>query len=330
MRLNQSFLALDTVVLTTDFFLIPSSFSSEAALPMLAAVRFQGSAGRHLLVVLAPGDLRARSVLTRSKEPAAAARRDISSSASSASSASSPPRRRNPPPGLLLLRPGLLLLRPGLPAPPSAAGSSSTLGHLYGGAGNTPPATLKPVTLPRLAPYTARTAPSPRSPPTTTPRRSSATRPAPTPLVGDSVGMVCLGHDTTVPVTLDDMLHHCKAVTRAASRPVVVGDMPFGTYLTPQQAAETACRLSRRAASRRRQAEGGAAVADRVRAIVGNGMAVQGHIGLLPQNVSSVGGYRVQGRLAPDAQRLLDDALALQDAGCFSVVLEMVPDPSPT
>ena len=145
-------------------------------------------------------------------------------------------------------------------------------------------------------------------------------------LVGDSVGMVVLGYDSTVPVTLDDMLHHTKAVTRAASRPLVVGDMAFGSYLTPEDAARSACRLVKEGGCDAVKLEGGKNVGDCVRAIVGNGMAVQGHIGLLPQHVASSGGYRLQGKTPADATRLLRDALALQEAGCFSIVLEMVPD----
>ena len=145
-------------------------------------------------------------------------------------------------------------------------------------------------------------------------------------LVGDSVGMVVLGHDTTVPVTMDDMVHHIKAVRRATERPLIVGDMPFGSYLDPQSAAQNACRLIKEGGCDAVKLEGGKNMVSRVRAITENGMAVQGHIGLLPQHISSIGGYRVQGKNSVDAVRLLEDALALQEAGCFSIVLEMVPD----
>jgi 3-methyl-2-oxobutanoate hydroxymethyltransferase len=145
-------------------------------------------------------------------------------------------------------------------------------------------------------------------------------------LVGDSVGMVVLGHETTVPVTMDDMVHHIKAVKRATSRPLIVGDMPFGSYLDPQSAAVNACRLIKEGGCDAVKLEGGKDMASRIRVIAENGIAVQGHIGLLPQQVSSIGGYRVQGKTAKDALRLMEDALALQEAGCFSIVLEMVPD----
>jgi len=145
-------------------------------------------------------------------------------------------------------------------------------------------------------------------------------------LVGDSVGMVVLGHDTTVPVTMDDMIHHVKAVRRSTQRPLIVGDMPFGSYLDPASAATNACRLIKEGGCDAVKLEGGVNMVSRVRAITNNGMAVQGHIGLLPQHVNSIGGYRVQGKTSVDAMRLMEDALALQEAGCFSIVLEMVPD----
>jgi 3-methyl-2-oxobutanoate hydroxymethyltransferase len=145
-------------------------------------------------------------------------------------------------------------------------------------------------------------------------------------LVGDSVGMVVLGMETTVAVTMEDMLHHAKAVKRATSRPLVVCDMPFGSYLDPQSAATNACRLIKEGGCDAVKLEGGQNIVSRIRAITENGMAVQGHIGLLPQQISSIGGYRVQGKNAVDAMRLMEDALALQEAGCFSIVLEMVPD----
>ena len=144
-------------------------------------------------------------------------------------------------------------------------------------------------------------------------------------LVGDSVGMVVLGHDTTVPVTMEDMIHHVKAVRRSTQRPLIVGDMPFGSYLDPASAATNACRLIKEGGCDAVKLEGGYEMVSRVRAITNNGMAVQGHIGLLPQHVNSIGGYRVQGKTSVDAMRLMEDALALQEAGCFSIVLEFVP-----
>lgn len=146
-------------------------------------------------------------------------------------------------------------------------------------------------------------------------------------LVGDSLGMVMLGHETTVPVTLDDMVHHCRAVARGADRPFLLGDMPFGSYeVTPQEAVRNAVRIMKEGYMDGVKLEGGARIAPTARAIVDAGIPVMGHIGLTPQSVSALGGFRVQGRTSEAAQQLLDDALALQDAGCFSLVFEAMPD----
>lgn len=146
-------------------------------------------------------------------------------------------------------------------------------------------------------------------------------------LVGDSLGMVMLGHETTVPVTVDDIVHHCRAVARGADRPFLLGDMPFGSYeVTPQEAIRNAVRIMKEGDMDGVKLEGGARIAPTARAIVDAGIPVMGHIGLTPQSVSALGGFRVQGRTTEAAQQLLDDALALQDAGCFSMVLEAVPD----
>lgn len=146
-------------------------------------------------------------------------------------------------------------------------------------------------------------------------------------LVGDSLGMVVLGYETTVPVTLDEIVHHCRAVARGATRPFLLGDMPFGSYeVTPAEAVRNAVRIMKEGNMDGVKLEGGQRVAPTVRAIVDAGIPVQGHIGLTPQSVSALGGFRVQGRTAEAARRLLEDARALQEAGCFSVVLEAVPD----
>jgi 3-methyl-2-oxobutanoate hydroxymethyltransferase len=146
-------------------------------------------------------------------------------------------------------------------------------------------------------------------------------------LVGDSVAMVVLGHTSTVPVTMDEMIHHARAVSRAAKAAFLVGDLPFLSYQADRvEAVRNAGRFLKEAGMDAVKLEGGQEMADTVRAIVNAGIPVMGHIGLTPQSVSLLSGYRVQGRTAADARRLLDDALALEAAGCFSLVLEMVPD----
>ena len=146
-------------------------------------------------------------------------------------------------------------------------------------------------------------------------------------LVGDSLGNVILGLDTTVPVTLDAMLHHTRAVTRGASRALVVADMPFLTYqVTPEQAMKNAGRLFQEGGAAAVKLEGGRAVADTVRRLTAAGLPVMGHVGLTPQHVHRLGGMRPQARDDEAAQQLLLDALALEDAGAFAVVLEAIPD----
>ena len=145
-------------------------------------------------------------------------------------------------------------------------------------------------------------------------------------LVGDSLGNVMLGYDSTLPVTLDDMLHHTRAVVRGAKDALIVTDMPFMTYNTSvEDALRNAGRLLQEGGAQAVKLEGGAFVADTVRCLTENGIPVMGHLGLTPQSVNQLGGYRVQARTASQARRLLDDALALEDAGAFSIVLEMVP-----
>jgi 3-methyl-2-oxobutanoate hydroxymethyltransferase len=145
-------------------------------------------------------------------------------------------------------------------------------------------------------------------------------------LVGDSVSNVLLGNETTLPVTMDDMLYHTKAVVRARKRAVVVGDMPFLTYqVTVEEAIRNAGRFLKEAGADCVKLEGGEDVKDTVYAIVKAGIPVMGHLGLTPQTVSKLGGYRVQGRDVLSARAIADAALALQDAGCFALVLECVP-----
>ena len=145
-------------------------------------------------------------------------------------------------------------------------------------------------------------------------------------LVGDSLAMVVLGHETTLSVTMDEMIHHAKAVRRGASTPLLVGDMPFMSYqVSPEEALRNAGRFLQEADMDAVKLEGGREVVPQVRAIVGAGIPVMGHVGLTPQSIHALGGWRVQGRTPEAARELLDDALALQEAGCFSIVLESVP-----
>ncbi|MCA9896671.1 MAG: 3-methyl-2-oxobutanoate hydroxymethyltransferase [Ardenticatenaceae bacterium] len=145
-------------------------------------------------------------------------------------------------------------------------------------------------------------------------------------LVGDSLGMVMLGYPGTTQVTMDEMLHHCKAVARGTSNAFLVGDMPFMSYQPDvAEAVRNAGRFLKEAGMDCVKVEGGREIADTVRAIVRAGIPVMGHIGLTPQTVSQLGGFRIQGKTAVAAQSLLEDALALQEAGCFAMVLEAIP-----
>lgn len=145
-------------------------------------------------------------------------------------------------------------------------------------------------------------------------------------LVGDSLGMVVLGYDSTVPVTMADMIHHTRAVCRGATKSFILTDMPFMSYhISPAQALENAGRLVQEGGCHGVKLEGGAEIADQVRALVRAGIPVCGHVGLTPQSVTALGGYKVQGKSAEAARKLLDDCLALQDAGAFMVVLECIP-----
>jgi len=144
-------------------------------------------------------------------------------------------------------------------------------------------------------------------------------------LVGDSLGMVMQGHDSTLPVSMEDMLYHTRCVVRGSQRALVVGDLPFGSYqLGPQQAFENAARLMAAGAGVVKL-EGGAIMAETVAFLVARGIPVMGHLGLTPQSVHTLGGYRVQGKTDAAAQRILDDAKLLQDAGAAALVLECVP-----
>ncbi|WP_104370634.1 3-methyl-2-oxobutanoate hydroxymethyltransferase [Desulfocucumis palustris] len=145
-------------------------------------------------------------------------------------------------------------------------------------------------------------------------------------LVGDSMGNVVLGYGSTIPVTMDDMVHHVKAVTRGVSRAMVVGDMPFLSYhLSREESVRNAGRLLQEGGAQTVKLEGGAEVADVIRAMVNAGIPVMGHLGLTPQSVNQLGGYKVQGKDEATARKLIEDALAIQEAGVFSVVLECVP-----
>ena len=145
-------------------------------------------------------------------------------------------------------------------------------------------------------------------------------------LVGDSLGMVVLGYESTIPVTMDDMLHHCKAVARGAKHALLVGDMPFMSYqASVDEAVRNAGRFLQEAGMGAVKLEGGRERRATVESIVAAGIPVMGHLGLTPQSVHQFGGYRVQGKTALAAQRLLEDAILLQEAGCFSIVLETIP-----
>jgi 3-methyl-2-oxobutanoate hydroxymethyltransferase len=145
-------------------------------------------------------------------------------------------------------------------------------------------------------------------------------------LVGDSLGMVVQGLGTTLPVTLEEICYHGRAVARATRRAQVVGDMPFMTFqVSPEKALDAAGTMLKQGGFEAVKLEGGAVVFEQVRRMVNAGIPVMGHVGLLPQSVHSMGGFRVQGKSARDSERLLDDARALQEAGAYAIVLEGVP-----
>jgi 3-methyl-2-oxobutanoate hydroxymethyltransferase len=147
-------------------------------------------------------------------------------------------------------------------------------------------------------------------------------------LVGDSAGMVVLGNESTVPVTMDELLMLSRAVVRGAKRPLVISDMPFGSFQTSDETAvENAVRFVKEAGADAVKLEGAGPALSRVQAIVGAGVPVMGHVGLTPQSATMLGGFKAQGRTAEKAERLYEDALALEAAGCFAIVLEAVPAP---
>jgi 3-methyl-2-oxobutanoate hydroxymethyltransferase len=145
-------------------------------------------------------------------------------------------------------------------------------------------------------------------------------------LVGDSAAMTVLGHDSTVPITVDEMLMLTRAVSRSVQRALVVADLPFGSFQVSNRAAvQSAVRFVKEGGAAAVKLEGAGRTLARVRAIVGAGIAVMGHIGLTPQSAVALGGYKPQGRTASEARRLRDEALALEQAGCFAIVLEAMP-----
>lgn len=146
-------------------------------------------------------------------------------------------------------------------------------------------------------------------------------------LVGDSLGMIVLGHDGTVPVTMEDSISHCQSVRRGAPNTFVIGDMPFGSYQeSPEQAVRNAVRFHKEAGVDAIKLEGGVRVADKIKAIADGGMVVFGHIGLTPQSSNAQGGFKAQGRTAESAKYVIDDALAVQEAGAMFLLVEGVPN----
>jgi len=150
-------------------------------------------------------------------------------------------------------------------------------------------------------------------------------------LVGDSLGMVMLGYESTIPVTIEECLHHTKAVVRGTKKALIVGDMPFMTYHTSvDEALRNAARFIQEAGAQAIKLEGGVTVAEKVKRIVECGIPVMGHLGLTPQSILQFGGYKIQGRTAEAAAKMLKDAQALEEAGVFGIVLETVPTPLAT
>jgi 3-methyl-2-oxobutanoate hydroxymethyltransferase len=151
---------------------------------------------------------------------------------------------------------------------------------------------------------------------------------APLILVGDSLGMVILGYESTIPVTMDDMIHHTKAVRRGANSALVVGDMPFMTYHTNMSdSLHNAARFIQEGGAQAVKLEGGEVVAETVSRLVGCGIPVMGHIGLTPQSIHQLGGFKVRGKGLGEARKLLNDARILEEAGAFAIVLECTPAP---
>lgn len=150
-------------------------------------------------------------------------------------------------------------------------------------------------------------------------------------LVGDSLGMVVLGYDTTLPVTVDDIVHHTKAVKRGALDTFIVSDMPFlSAHISIPETVRNAGRLIQEGGADAVKMEGGREMLDEIKAIIRANIPVMGHIGLTPQSVNQLGGFKLQGRDAASAKRIFEDAMLLEQAGCFAIVLEMVPTPLAT
>lgn len=146
-------------------------------------------------------------------------------------------------------------------------------------------------------------------------------------LVGDSLGMVVLGYDSTVPVTMDEMIHHAKAVRRGTKYAFLIGDMPFGSYqISKEESVRNAIRFMKEAGCEAVKLEGGDEVLEVTKAIIDAGIPVLGHLGLTPQTISKLGGYKAQGKTADSANKILEQALKLERAGCFAIVLECVPN----
>jgi 3-methyl-2-oxobutanoate hydroxymethyltransferase len=144
--------------------------------------------------------------------------------------------------------------------------------------------------------------------------------------IGDTLGMVVLGYDTTIPVTMEEMLHHTRAVARGTKRAHVLADLPFMSYqVSPEEALRNAGRLLKEGGAQSVKLEGGIQVADTVRRIVDAGIPVMGHLGLTPQSVNQLGGYKIQGKTPKAAVKLINDAAALEQAGAYAIVLECVP-----
>lgn len=147
-------------------------------------------------------------------------------------------------------------------------------------------------------------------------------------LVGDSLAMVVLGHEDTLSVTMDEMIHHTRAVTRTAKQSLVIADLPFMSYhVSVEQAVSNAGRFVKEAGARAVKLEGGRRVLPQIKAIVDAQIPVQGHLGLTPQSLAAFGGFKIQGKTAEAAEAIIKDAQALADAGCFSIVLEGIPSP---
>ncbi|HEU65959.1 MAG TPA: 3-methyl-2-oxobutanoate hydroxymethyltransferase, partial [Chloroflexi bacterium] len=147
-------------------------------------------------------------------------------------------------------------------------------------------------------------------------------------LVGDSLGMVMLGYESTIPVTMEEMMHHTKAVVRGAKKALIIGDMPFMTYhVSLSDALHNAARFIQEGGAQAVKLEGGEVVADKVRRLVECGIPVMGHIGLTPQSMHQLGGFKARGRGLDEAKKLLNDARTLEEAGTFAIVLECTPAP---